>query len=665
MGVRQRVLQGGRLRASSPRFRARLPLSYTDPGRMIKWQHPTIPTPEVDWFRRWDIPLATYKGIGQGPRFVPIDQGGDDPIPDYLAVLPPHTHLSTLPPPAGPGTGSLPTFGGAPASNLSRALVIRGLRAPRPDEYLERIHEGALEHARYERGRDVTPARFSTHTLTLSFLSSSAAHAFARKHLCEPAALFEFARAPNPSWEWLPWAPVSTAVQSALKHHAARRALSIQWFNPAHRWRRAPSEFGPHQPQWKFSPSRVIVHFWSIESAIKAHSVLSGDSRLRISFFPDLCEMGPAARRVLVRASMRAYRYWPAMAKSWSGKYYKLDFQKPVRAESKPDALLPIPPAHPETDLTASLAKQEEVKDQAASTTRKDKALPELKTPLEVKRRALERESEPNKSREMKPKAAERALEQPKKKKVEAGVEKMKEEKAESTARKTAMTSKGKSKGEHTLVREARERGEVPDGSSAHGGRLEPPYMYVPSLRLALLARRSLAGTDVPGAGQAAGMRRVRRFAQEEVTPADKGKAKERRKPVAGKAPSPTVAADLGKGNASIPKDEPKLSATPAASTAKQNELQPPVKKGKGRVKWPLPKVHVDEEQLIEWTPPGGASQERWEVYGKQPRGTVTTIDIRVLKLGKPDLRTYWRRWGKRMREHVKKMAERNDDSKG
>ncbi|KAJ6488240.1 hypothetical protein C8R47DRAFT_510963 [Mycena vitilis] len=544
MGVRHGVLQAGRLRASSPRFRARLPLSYTDPGRMVKWQHPTIPTPEVDWFRRWDIPLATYKGIGQGPRFVPIDQGGDDPIPDYLAVLPPHTHFSTLPLPAGPGTGLLTAFGGTPASNMSRSIVVRGLRAPLPDEYLERIHEGALESVHYERGRDVTPARFSTHALTLSFLSSSAAHAFARTHLCDPAALFEFTRAPNPSWEWLPWAPVSTEVQSALKRHAARRSLSIQWFNPAHRWRRAPSEFGPHQPQWKFSPARVIVHFWSIESAIKAHRVLSGDTRLRLSFFPDLCEMDAAARRVLLRASMRAYRYWPAMAKTWSSKYYKLDFQKPVRTETKPDALLPIPPPHPETDLTASLAKQEG-KDQATSTTRKDKALPEVKAPLEVKRRALARESEPDKARQIKPKAAERALEQPKKKNVEEGAEKMKEEKADATV--MASKGKGKGKGEHTLVREAREmeRGELPtsESSSAHGGRLEPPYMYVPSLRLALLARRSLAGTDVPGASQAAGMRRARRSAQKEVMPADKGKAKERRKSVAGTAPSPTVAA--------------------------------------------------------------------------------------------------------------------------
>jgi hypothetical protein len=238
---------------------------------MFEWRSEDGPSPEVDFFHKWEIPLDVYKGIGPGPRFVPHNPGGSTNL-RQTCPLPSQPVLKTLPPPAAAS--------GTPAPSqafLRRALVIKGLTNETASPLLAKIHEGALEFANYDLG-EAPPLEFLPRTkdLTLSFLSSSTAHTFVQKHLSDPARLYEFTRSPNPTWEWLPLGPVPKPIAEAIQAHAARRGLSITWFDPAHKWQGDLNQFGEFQTMWMYSPCRLIVQFYAMSSAIRVCPPLIG-----------------------------------------------------------------------------------------------------------------------------------------------------------------------------------------------------------------------------------------------------------------------------------------------------------------------------------------------------------------------------------------------------
>ncbi|KAF8161805.1 hypothetical protein K438DRAFT_1859466 [Mycena galopus ATCC 62051] len=258
--------------------------------RGAKYRKNTPAVREVDLFNQWEIPLAAYKGIASGSQFTPMI----DPRrrPSYEGSPLNHPRLESIPPP--PEVSSVSS-----ESTLNRTLVVKGLTESNLSTLLYRIHEGPLEYARLDR-EEVAPW---THSLTLSFLSSTAAHRFVHTHLSAPARLYEFTRAPDPSWEWhFPVVPLPQSVTDALEAHSARRAVSIAWFDAADKIAAgALGRFGTLEELWKFGPGRFIAHFCAIADAIRAHTELRANPKLRVSFFPDWCEMDEQGRSILSR----------------------------------------------------------------------------------------------------------------------------------------------------------------------------------------------------------------------------------------------------------------------------------------------------------------------------------------------------------------------------
>ncbi|KAF7350874.1 hypothetical protein MSAN_01649500 [Mycena sanguinolenta] len=261
---------------------------------------------QVDLFHQWDIPLEAYKHIGPGPRFSVVE-------PDWRLAgnfgepLPWHPRPESIPSPPFSATA-------APASSksaLNRSLVIKGLMQPNPSRFLMRIHEGPLEFARLEP-EDLIHSPFPlsflprSYSLTLSFLSSHSARAFVHTHLSVPASLYEFSRSPNPTWQWLfPPPPLPQPVAAALRKYTARRAVSVSWFDDADKdCAGAVERFGDVEHVWKFSSNkRFVVQFYAINDAIGAHTELCANPKLRVSFFPDLCEMDEQGRDVLKKSA--------------------------------------------------------------------------------------------------------------------------------------------------------------------------------------------------------------------------------------------------------------------------------------------------------------------------------------------------------------------------
>ncbi|KAJ6593162.1 hypothetical protein B0H19DRAFT_13374 [Mycena capillaripes] len=300
-----------------------------DPSLRREWGYERAPTPEVDFFRSWDIPLAAYKGIRPGRRFVPSNPGSNLGL-NPKSPLPSHPILDALPSPAGRATD--PSY-----SWLSRTVVVKGIANKTCAAMLDRIHEGALQSAHWtpQPFPPHTPRMLRTSSLTLTFLSNASARAFVHSHLADPARLYEFTRSPNPSWEWRASTLLPTTVANAVATHSARRSLSITWFHPSHRWRRDVLEFGSFQTTWRCAPCRIVLHFYSITSAIRAHAGLSGDRRLRISYFPDPCEIDASARRVFARNARWAHLNWWKAEDWWKRKWIPL--QPPWVNESERD----------------------------------------------------------------------------------------------------------------------------------------------------------------------------------------------------------------------------------------------------------------------------------------------------------------------------------------
>ncbi|KAJ6497392.1 hypothetical protein C8R45DRAFT_982731 [Mycena sanguinolenta] len=257
---------------------------------------------QADLFHQWEIPLDAYKHISPGPRFSILQ-------PDWRlagnfgqALLALHPRLESIPPPQFAAAASASS-----ESALNRSLVIKGLVQSNLSRFLMRIHEGPLEFARLDP-EDLISSPFPlsalprSYSLTLSFLSSKSAHAFVHTHLSVPASLYEFSRSPNPTWQWLfPPPPLPQPVLVALRKYTARRAVSVSWFDDADKDCAAAVErFGDVEHVWKFSSNRrFVVQFYAINDAICAHTELRTNSRLRVSFFPDWCEMDEQGRDLL------------------------------------------------------------------------------------------------------------------------------------------------------------------------------------------------------------------------------------------------------------------------------------------------------------------------------------------------------------------------------
>jgi hypothetical protein len=221
--------------------------------------------PETDFFHQWEIPLEAYKGIGPGPRFIPVHN--EPPLVSqhlyrYLdSPLPSHPQLESLPAP--------PESSATSAATLNRALVVKGILDKDLSHVLLKIHQGPLEFSRLDQEEQLLSFMPRTHALTLSFLSSNSAHAFVNAHLSDPARLYEFARSFDPTWEWLPATPLPPSVTHALQAHTARRALSIAWLAFADRYLGDVRDFGAVQYRWQYGPGRLVVHYYAIADAIR------------------------------------------------------------------------------------------------------------------------------------------------------------------------------------------------------------------------------------------------------------------------------------------------------------------------------------------------------------------------------------------------------------
>ncbi|KAJ7252406.1 hypothetical protein B0H12DRAFT_618508 [Mycena haematopus] len=298
-----------------------------------RWRRDGLTVREVDLFHKWEIPLEAYKNIAPGPRFSALKP--DWRLAGYLgSSLPCHPRLGTMPPP--------PAFSATSASadsesTLNRSLVVKGLMHPKISRFLLRIHQGPLEFARLDP-EDLIPspsplsALPRSYSLTLSFLSSNSAHAFVHTHLSAPALLYEFTRSPNPSWQWLfPPTPLPRSVTAALKAYTARRAVSVSWFDAADKDSAGAMErFGAVEHVGEFGPGRFVVQFYAITDAIRAHNELRANPKLRVSFFPDWCEMDEQGRDILTQQGAR-HDQWMANWRRPAPRIARRDVRTPAR----------------------------------------------------------------------------------------------------------------------------------------------------------------------------------------------------------------------------------------------------------------------------------------------------------------------------------------------
>ncbi|KAF7362501.1 hypothetical protein MVEN_00597800 [Mycena venus] len=261
--------------------------------------------------------------------------------------------LETVPPPSE--SSVIPAFTGM----LNRTLVIKGLAEENPSRLLLKIHEGPLEFAR------VDPEEPSLARL-------SAAHTISDTHLSEPARLYEFTRSPNPTWEWLPPAPLPRPVADAIKERSARRAISIVSFKSADRLKQDVLQFGATEFVWKFGPGQHLVHFYAIADAIRAHTELRNDPRVHISFFPDWCEMDEKGRDELIRdvVGRRSQQRLPFDVRTTDSC---------PRAKTSSNAVTPTTATPVSSSSTKYVAKQ----DRSPSATSPNAATPVTPTPQE------------------------------------------------------------------------------------------------------------------------------------------------------------------------------------------------------------------------------------------------------------------------------------------
>ncbi|KAK7057799.1 hypothetical protein R3P38DRAFT_2843091 [Favolaschia claudopus] len=271
-------------------------IGYLLRGSPPEWYSGRLPPPEVDVFRKWDIPLVLYKSIGHGSRFIPRNTS---PLPG-AAHLPMHPRLDAVPRPSA--------FPIPPTQQLFRTVVVKGLPEQPLHHLLMKIHQGPLEYARLEP-EPPGPLDFlktPSYTLTLSFLSYESAHAFVAVHLIQPSALEAYTRSKTATWEPLPPTPLPQFVSEAIDTNLARRSISICSLD--NRDYQGAKKFGPVEWIWNFSPpstegsilqnNRRIVQFYGIADAIRAHAALQADPNLRVTFFPDFCEINPEGRRL-------------------------------------------------------------------------------------------------------------------------------------------------------------------------------------------------------------------------------------------------------------------------------------------------------------------------------------------------------------------------------
>ncbi|KAJ7826919.1 hypothetical protein B0H14DRAFT_1244075 [Mycena olivaceomarginata] len=339
-----------RVRIPPFRFPVQTPYRELKEGhnRVRQWKTPgRAPVPETDFFHQWEIPLEAYKGIGPGPRFIPVHN--EPPFVSqhlyrYLdSPLPSHPQLESLPAP--------PESSATSAATLNRALVVKGILDKDLSHVLLKIHQGPLEFSRLDQEEQLLSFMPRTHALTLSFLSSNSAHAFVNAHLSDPARLYEFARSFDPTWEWLPATPLPPSVTHALQAHTARRALSIAWLAFADRYLGDVRDFGAVQYRWQYGPGRLVVHYYAIADAIRAHAELRTNPKLRVSFFPDWCELSTQGRDVLMehgrlrKGLLSTHGAWMVNWSQHWGRLLNIVEHGPKRLKPPKDAETPSDPS--------------------------------------------------------------------------------------------------------------------------------------------------------------------------------------------------------------------------------------------------------------------------------------------------------------------------------
>ncbi|KAJ7750147.1 hypothetical protein DFH07DRAFT_828328 [Mycena maculata] len=188
-----------------------------------------------------------------------------------------------------------------PPAHFSRAIriLIEGCDAKSPSPFIAKIVQGPLEFARLEGG-----------SLTLSFLSIASAQKFVQVHASTPGALRKFARSRTASWQWLPPTPLPQALVVAVAN-GARRGLMISWDPLTHDYTDDLTQFGPvdHILPLGINSGKLIVQFYEITDAIRAHESLQADPNLRALFFSDWCEIKRKERLSL----MEHYNRYMAM----------------------------------------------------------------------------------------------------------------------------------------------------------------------------------------------------------------------------------------------------------------------------------------------------------------------------------------------------------------